>query len=435
MIKAFITLIFLLQGFIISFAQVNLKRQAYWGASFVARGGENPGGVVRRIIAGGPAGIAGLQNGDVILKANGIVLADEYVFDKTFRSIKANEKVILEVLRNDSLRIVTISPSAKPLEQYKNVEVEYSSVVTEKGHHVRTVLTKPAGRKDKLPVIFLTQWLSCSQVELDLNSMDSSDSLMYDLITKSGFAFMRVEKPGLGDSEGPDCSECDYDSELAIYKAALKQLKQKSFIDTNAIYVFGFSIGAASAPLVFENENIKGMIVTGGFYNTWYEHMLEIERKRLSLLGKTPGEITGMLTKYIEFYNDYLNHKMTPIEIIRRKPHLKNIWYDGNAHQYGRPAVYYQQVQDKNVAASWEKIKCPVLVVYGEYDWIMSRKDHEAIVQALNKNNPGKATLFVVPKMSHGFAVFASEADAFKNRNGRYAQSAANYILEWLKKN
>src|SRR5688500_8138792 len=207
--------------------------------------------------------------------------------------------------------------------------------------------------------------------------MGGIDCLLHHLITRSGYAMMRVEKPGLGDSEGPDCSEADYESELAAYRAAFKALKKIDFVDTNSIYVLGISIGGASAPLVFQDENIKGFIVTGGFYKTWYEHMLEIERRRLELTGNSPGEITDMMRKYIDFYNDYLHYKMTPKEIIEQKPYLKGTWYDGDAHQYGRPAVYYQQVQEKNVAAAWEKIKSPTLVIYGEYDWIMSIEDHE----------------------------------------------------------
>ncbi|MFN2439255.1 MAG: alpha/beta hydrolase family protein, partial [Chitinophagaceae bacterium] len=137
-------------------------------------------------------------------------------------------------------------------------------------------------------------------------NMSDTDSLFNDLITRSGYAFMRVEKPGLGDSEGPDCSEADYEAELAAYKAAFKAMKKMDFIDTSSIFVLGISIGSASAPLVFQDENIKGFIVTGGFYKTWYEHMLEIERRRLALIGNQPGEITTMMRKYVDFYNDYL---------------------------------------------------------------------------------------------------------------------------------
>ncbi|MFN2439254.1 MAG: PDZ domain-containing protein, partial [Chitinophagaceae bacterium] len=148
-----------------SFTQTILKRQAYWGASFIPNN-TAAGVIVQRMVAGSPAQLAGLQNGDVILKANGILLSDSYVYGKTFRSFRAGDKVLLTVLRNDKMIELSITPTPRPLEQYKDIEVQYGSVITDKGHHVRTILTKPAGARGKLPVIFVTQWLSCSQVEV-----------------------------------------------------------------------------------------------------------------------------------------------------------------------------------------------------------------------------------------------------------------------------
>ncbi len=426
-------IIILLFTSLLSFSQSELRRQAFWGASFVPND-DKVGVTVRRIENGGPAQLSGLKDGDLILKANGILLADPYVFGKTFRAFRSGDRVTMQVLRNDMLMDVNMTSNPRPLEQYPGIEVIYGSVITDKGHHVRTILTKPVGVKGKVPLIFVTQWLSCSQVEiLNRTRMSGTDSLFYHLINKSGYAMMRVEKPGLGDSDGPDCSEADYASELSTYRAAYKAVKKMDFIDTTSIYVLGISIGSASAPLVFQDENIKGLIVTGGFYKTWYEHMLEIERQRLELTGSTTGEITESIRKYIDFYNDYLHYQMTPEEVIKRKPYLDGIWYEGDAHQYGRPAVYYQQVQQQNVAAAWDKIECPSLVIYGEYDWIMSRVDHEMMVDAVNRNHPGKGTLLVIPRMSHNLTVHPSMDDAFNGRNGVYAREVSDEILQWLR--
>jgi esterase/lipase len=112
---------------------------------------------------------------------------------------------------------------------------------------------------------------------------------------------MRVEKPGLGDSEGPDCSEADYESELAAFRTAFKALKNINYVDTNSIYILGLSIGSVSAPLTMQNENVKGFIVSGGFTKTWLEHMLELERRRLALLDKKPVDITEAMQRKASF--------------------------------------------------------------------------------------------------------------------------------------
>ena len=133
----------------------------------------------------------------------------------------------------------------------------------------RTIFTRPKSSVGKIPALMIVQWLSCDPVEINTEKVIRSDSLLFQLITESGLAVMRIEKPGMGDSRGPDCTECDYDTELSAYRAGMMKLKQMDGVDTNAIYVMGISIGASSAPLLFGKENIKGYIVSGGFSKTW----------------------------------------------------------------------------------------------------------------------------------------------------------------------
>ena len=66
-------------------------------------------------------------------------------------------------------------------------------------------------------------------------------------------AFFRVDKQGVGDSEG-DCAENDFESELAGYRAAFRALKNYDFIDTNQVYILGISNGGGFGPLVPETD-------------------------------------------------------------------------------------------------------------------------------------------------------------------------------------
>src|SRR5439155_1198397 len=83
------------------------------------------------------------------------------------------------------------------------------------------------------------------------------------------------------------CGETDFDSELAGYRAAFRALKKYDFIDTKRIYMLGISNGGGFAPLVPESDpeqaQVRGYISMGGWVKTWFEHMLEIERRRFAL--------------------------------------------------------------------------------------------------------------------------------------------------------
>src|SRR5947209_5431566 len=119
-----------------------------------------------------------------------------------------------------------------PRESYPNVDVIYDSVTTPHGERLRTIITKPRNAKGKLPVIFVAGWLSCDSVEAPADTKDASGLVFRGLAQVSEFALFRVDKQGIGDSEGV-CSETDFDSELAGYRAAFRALKNYDFIDSN----------------------------------------------------------------------------------------------------------------------------------------------------------------------------------------------------------
>ena len=61
---------------------------------------------------------------------------------------------------------------------------------------------------------------------------------------------------------------------------------------------------------------------------------------------------------------------------------------DDDEHLYGRPVAFYQQLQQLNLEREWSQVRVPVLAMHSEYDWIMSRDDHERIVALVNGNIP-----------------------------------------------
>src|SRR5438105_15748196 len=129
-----------------------------------------------------------------------------------------------------------------PRETYPNVDVIYDSVTTPHGERLRTIITKPRELKGKAPVVFVAGWLSCDSVEAPENTRDETGMLFRKLVQLPGFCLFRVDKQGVGDSEG-NCAENDFDSELAGYRAAFRALKNYDFIDSNRAYILGISNG------------------------------------------------------------------------------------------------------------------------------------------------------------------------------------------------
>jgi hypothetical protein len=100
-------------------------------------------------------------------------------------------------------------------------------------------------------------------------------------------------------------------------------------------------------------------VVGGGWIKTWYEHMLEIERRRLTLAGHGASELNTLMKRVEEFYSGYLLDRLPPREIFARRPEFNSLWQGDPDHQYGRPVAYYQQLQDLNLMAAWCAVKAP----------------------------------------------------------------------------
>src|ERR1043166_2978192 len=325
-----------------------------------------------------------------------------------------------------------------PRESYPNVDVIYDSITTPAGERLRTIITKPHDAQGKLPVIFLAGWLSCDSVEAPAGTKDATGIVFHALAKLPGFCFFRVDKQGVGDSEG-NCAEIDFESELTGYRAAFRAVKNYDFIDTNQVYILGISNGGGFAPFVPEIEaeqaQVRGYVSVGGWVKTWFEHMLEIERRRFGLMGKSPSEVNDRMKGAATLYYDWLIKNKTVDEILRAHPELTELWPEGkdHAHLYGRPLAFYQQLQKLNLAAAWSRVKVPTLVLHGQFDWIMSREDPEIIAKLVNANAPGAAKFMELPNTGHTFQHYLSMQDAFAGKQAAFDPAVLRVVTDWFK--
>jgi pimeloyl-ACP methyl ester carboxylesterase len=320
-------------------------------------------------------------------------------------------------------------------EAIPDAEVFRASVPTAAGYPLEVFVTRPKSAKGKVPALFEVAWLSCDSVEQPKGVEDGFTQLIWDLAGKSGFATFRVDKPGVGDSGGPKCSDLDFANELTAYRTAFASMNKFDFIDMSRIYVVGFSNGGGFAPLVPGDTPILGYLVFSGWYKTWFEHMIEHERRRMRLSGVPEAEISSRMRQYATFYDLYLNQKMTPGQIIAQHPEFKPIWYDAPDHQYGRPAVFYQQLQKLNLADAWDHVSASVLAVHGEYDWVMSGDDAKLMVTALNAKHPGSSEFIEWPHADHSLYTHTSQLKAFhRDPDQKYDPKLTELVLTWLKR-
>ena len=320
------------------------------------------------------------------------------------------------------LTSILASQTAPPREHFDHATVLYDWVTNSRGQKLRTFVTRPNNATGKVPVIFLVGWLSCDTMESPSPAPDDGFGIfLRRLIDQSGYATVRMDKPGVGESEGT-CAQADFKDEIEGWRAAFDAISKYDFIDQDRIFVLGMSNGGGFSPLAAGSHRVSGFVSCGSWGRTWYEHMLELERRRMVEDKKPPAEVNAAVKIFADFYNLYLMKGMTPGQVIAQHTEWKNLWYDTPDGQYGRPAAFYQQLEALNLGEIWQNVTAPVFVIRGSADTIMSHADSEAIAQIVNQAHPGHARYVEIDGMTHGFTV-----------NGNFHDPIVPLVLSWMR--
>ncbi len=318
-------------------------------------------------------------------------------------------------------------------ESYPGIVVRYATLHDVAGRRLRLIVTYPRQGGPRFPTVFVVGWLSCDSVEAPPGTMDASQLVIQAVVRMPGFATVRMDKPGVGDSEG-DCAATDFVTELADYRLALQQTRESAFVDPGRIFLFGISNGGGFAPLVAQSLEVRGYVVDGGWIKTWYEHMLEIERRRLALQGHPASAMNALMKQVSKLYSAFLLDRQAPREILLQHPQLEPLWQGDPEHQYGRPAAYYQQLQALDLMAAWSQVKAPALVLHGEFDWIMSREDLQIMASLVNRNSPGAAEFVELEGTGHTFEHYPSLQAAFGGSPLPFDPAVAQRITAWFER-
>ncbi len=425
----------LMIGLLIAFQTAltqDLTRRAQWEAKF-SRIANAPGVRVKEVNPNSPLAQIGISAGDIFLAVNGRQLLSSEDWDATTYGIRAMQDTEIRYRRNDRVKTIRVQLNPLAKEQHQNLDTYYESVISDFGIQQRTIITKPKSASGKLPAIMLIQGLSCSTIEKYPGRENNWVRQINTIVENSDMVVMRVDKPGVGDSEG-DCSDTDFLTELDGYRAAIRALKAKPYVDTTKIVVYGSSMGSALAPLLANEFGLAGVISDGTFFKTWFEHMLEIERRIRQMNGDAESMIVKKMNQaYIPLYYGMLIEGKSYEEVINENPALADYNYHGPRHMYGRPVEYYQQLQQFDLAGEWEKVTVPIRILYGSNDWIMSEFDNRMIIDVLDRKGHEDHELVIYEGLDHWNTIHEKPEDSFSGKPGKWDPKVPEIVINWAK--
>lgn len=392
--------------------------------------GKSPqGALLLRVIPGSPAANAGLHDGDVVTSLSGESTPDTSAFLWQIHRHHANERVTVTLLRGRTSMSRDVTLGAAVDEDAAGLTTTYGSIVVD-GTLRRTLITAPEHVDGRLPAMLILGGIGCYSIDVASNTQDSYLRLAHD-VSKAGYVTMRVEKSGVGDSEGPPCQRVDFYAEQRAYAAALEALRQDPRVDPGRIVLFGHSIGSLEAPILANRERVAGVIVAEAVGRDWPEYEVRNARRQLELGGATAADVDQALVGKQECMVGLLLNQ-EPEDVLDRSG------WNCSVHNgvYPVDPIYMQQIAPLNIIGQWNKISIPVLAIYGTSDFVTEEADHQRIVDVVNLAHPASASLDIVKGMDHLLDLAPTPEAALHLFSGtaprQYDETLSKDVLSWL---
>jgi alpha-beta hydrolase superfamily lysophospholipase len=404
-----------------------LPRRTVFGAAVT----EAPNGVrITAIEPGSPATSAGLRLDDVLTAMGTHTLSTPADFVAVVHMTSISKPVAVTFLRNGIALHAKIKLALAPKEAEPEVVTDYSSIMVENTLR-RTLETVGRHRSGASPALLLIGGIGCFTIDNPADLHDSYRGFAHDL-TRAGIIVMRVEKAGIGDSQGGPCYATGFGEESRMYSAALDALLKDPRVDINRVFLFGHSIGSAIAPRLALQKRVAGIIIAEAVGINWFEYELANLRRQSELAGDSPEDTDELLlSKEVCMHKLLVDHQTeAAIEIDMPTCKKRNV--------YPVAPLYVQEVAGLNIAEPWTKVTMPVLAIYGTADFVTSESDHMRIVNIVNAHHAGNAELQLVQGMDHHLALMGTPENAYKIRvkeggQANYAQELSVVVIKWIK--
>lgn len=184
-----------------------LPRKAVFGAQLLAPTAEQrtaagikegEGVALGNIIANLSAAQAGLQTGDILISVDGTAVATPQDVVRAFRLKNGGETTKLVYVRAGKREEKTITMVERPKQKPDGFDVIYDQVES-LGKRIRVIITKPQ-TSGKHAAVMLIGGIGAYSVDGDFPGVAYGNIM--GPIAKAGYVTVRIDKPGLGDSEG-----------------------------------------------------------------------------------------------------------------------------------------------------------------------------------------------------------------------------------------
>lgn len=374
---------------------------------------------IKRVVPGSSAHLAGLEPGDRLthIEHNPVYDLDEVRLIS--RSLRSGAALLLGVERRGRPLVLESQVVPFPLEEHPGARVVLDAVAV--GGHLLRVYAVVPETPGPHPVVQYLPGAHWASEEYPLTPTHPLPALA-DALVRVGWAMVRVERSGLGDSQGPPCTRVDFEGELLGHAAGLTYLARTSWVDSRRIVLFGYSLGAMLAPLLASRAPIAG-IATFGASRIPISEALAGAIVRYAE-GQQDAGARPWANKVSELIRLVVQERRTPADVFAERRDLARIApaHFAGDQAYHRVVSFYHQLEDQDIAAAWRDWHGPVLLMHGAKDAISTAEDSQVLAASLGE----RAEFVELPGVDHQMS------DAGVAGAATLAPGVARTLVAWL---
>ncbi len=408
------------------------------------------GAYVSEVIAGTTGEEIGIMAGDFIVRVDDEPMATTQEVVAAVSDWRAGDTARVVVMRDGRELALAGEIAPRPQERSDECRIEYGSVPFD-GGHLRTITYLPHD-EGVYPTVYMIQGYTCGSIDLYYWPNSPQRQLSLGLV-RAGYAVFHVEKPFVGDSDGPaDCYDIDYDYEMKAFDEVYVALKEYDWVDRENIFLFGHSLGGIAAPILGAEHHPRGIAVYGTVAKSWYEYLVDLYRVQESYFGTDYETIETQARASIGVLYEFLINKRNPADFADDPRFAKAFeedilgWDAANETVLDRHYTFWQGLQDRDLTRAWKEAGCATLAMHGECDvQALNSEGAETIADIVNQYHPGKGRFVLLEGTDHGFAKVPPMREYATMRrdgryNGRYLSENFNpqvvtELVRWLNEN
>ncbi len=282
--------------------------------------------------------------------------------------------------------------------------------------------------------------------------------MLADYFTRNGIAVLRYDDRGVGETlKEISVNESTTDNFAGDVFAAVKFLKTRSDINTKQIGLMGHSEGGIIAPLVASRnpDDIAFIICMAGTGVNGKEILLEQSKLIMRAEGETDDEISEKIaimrhiietvqsgTGIDELLAEGITSLMAEYEKMtdEQKSSIpkKEKWAEQSASRqiYAYQSSWMKYFMAYDPAPALEKVKCPVLLLFGGLDLQVSPAQNERpMVDALTRGGNKDFQVKVFPDANHLFQkAITGGVSEYSKLPKEFLPGFLEFIGEWIQK-